>query len=130
MRVYLAKHGNCLVGTDDESGTLIRRMGDGEIAVFDVLRPRSVQWHRMYYGICRSIGDNQDPPRDEDSIDNELRVRAGHFDVFFIGKSEIRVPKRIAFAKMGADEWAKLWMSLEVAIRETFGDEYLMESAL
>jgi hypothetical protein len=73
------------------------------------------------------IGANQDPARDEASIDNELRVRAGHFDVFWVDGHECRVPKRIAFARLTADEWAELWPSLELAIREHFGDEYIGE---
>ena len=75
-------------------------MGDGELAEFKVLRPRSVAWHRLYFGLCRVIAENQDPPRDADSIDCELRIRAGHFDVMYVGEYEVRVPKRIAFDKM------------------------------
>ena len=118
----------------------------------------------MYFGICRNIGDNQDPRRDESSIDYELRILAGHYDKMYLGKNpaakflssilplvakvlppsmaiqlrelvtelarglEVRVPKRIAFHKLSADEWGALWPSLELAIRENFGEEYLRES--
>lgn len=118
-----------LIPTDEESHALVAKMGDGECVEVKVVRPRSIQWHRMYFGICREIGQNQEPERDEDSIDAELRVLAGHFDVMYVGKHQVRIPKRIAFEKLSADEWAHLWLSLETAIRTRFGDEYLREAA-
>ena len=133
MRLWFAKVSRekkvGLIPTDDTAERVLHRMEDGECAEVELVRPRSLQWHRMYFGICRAIGENQDPQRTEDSIDSELRVRAGHFDVMFIAGHEVRVPKRIAFAKLSGDEWAELWPSLELAIRETFGEEYIREEA-
>lgn len=129
MKVWLAKKGRGFLPTDDESTRLHARFAEGECAEFEVVRPRSLQWHRMYFGICREIGQNQDPVRDEMSIDHELRVRAGHFDVFWVDGHECRVPKRIAFARLTGDEWAELWPSLELAIREHFGEGYILEPA-
>jgi hypothetical protein len=132
MKLWLAKRRRDdkvgLVPTDDTSRAALARLGDGECVEVEIVRPRSLQWHRMYFGICRSIGENQDPPRDENSIDHELRVRAGHYDVMWVDGHECRVPKRIAFARLTADEWAELWPSLDLAIREHFGDEYIGES--
>ncbi len=127
MKLWLAKHGRGFIPTDDESSAVHAKMGAGECAEFEIVRPRSLQWHKMYYGICREIGKNQDPPRDESSIDNELRIRAGHFDVLLIDGHDCRVPKRIAFARLTADEWSNLWPSLELAIREHFGEGYIAE---
>lgn len=134
MKLWLAKverDGKVgLIPTDDESRAALRRMGQGECAQVEIIRPRSLPWHRMYFGICREIGKNQDPVRDESSIDHELRVRAGHFDVLWVDGHECRVPKRIAFARLSPDEWEALWPSLELAIREHFGEEYLREAAV
>ena len=133
MKLWLAKvkRGDKvgLIPTDDQSRAVLSRMGDGECAEVELVRPRSLQWHRMYFGICREIGKNQDPQRDENSIDNELRVLAGHYDVMYVAGHEVRVPKRIAFAKLSGDEWAELWPSLELAICEHFGGKYLQERA-
>lgn len=127
--MYLARHGRGFLPADEESADLHRKMGAGEVAEFKVRRVRSIQWHRMYYGICTEIGKNQDPVRDKGSIDNELRIRAGHFEVLFVEDCEVRMPKRIAFDELSADEWSALWPSLELAIRERFGEEYIRESA-
>lgn len=113
---------------DEESARVHVRMTEGECVLAKLTRVRSVPWHKMYFGICRDIGKNQDPVRNEDSIDYELRVRAGHFEKFWVDGHECRMPKRIAFDQLTADEWAELWPSLELAIREHFGEEYLGES--
>lgn len=129
MRLWLAKVARSLIAADEDSEKVIARLGDGECAEFRIIRPRSVQWHRMYFGICKTIGKNQDPQRDEDSIDAELRIRAGHFYEIMVDGHRVRWPKRIAFDKLTADEWAELWQSLELAIREHFGEGYLRNAA-
>lgn len=132
MRITLARKGRGFLPADQDADELHGKMGDGELVSVRVSRIRSLQWHRMYFGICRTIGQNQDPPRDESSIDKELRIRAGHFDVMHIHGVEgieVRTPKHINFDSMDADGWAKLWPSLELAIREHFGDEYIRSAA-
>lgn len=133
MKLWLAKiTGRTSVGlipTDDIAKRILSRMTDGECAQVELVRPRSVPMHRMYFGICREIGENQDPQRTEASIDAELRIRAGHYEVMLIDGHECRVPKRIAFDKLSHDEWMELFPSIELAIRETFGEEYIREQA-
>jgi hypothetical protein len=41
---------------------------------------------------------------------------------------EIRVPKTIRFAEMDADQWSELWPSIEQAVADRFGAEYIRES--
>lgn len=118
-----------LVPTDDISKKVLSRLDDGECVQVELTRPRSVQWNRMFFGICRDIGENQDPQRTERSICDELKVRAGHFELIFIDGHEVRMPKSIAFNNLTHDEWAELWPSLELAIREHFGEEYIREQA-
>jgi len=115
-----------LVADDEDGRALLRRMGDGECCQIKIVRPRSVQWNKLYWSLCRTIGENQDPPRDEDSIDAEIRVLAGHFEVMYVGRHEVRVPKRIAFDKMTADEWSEYFQKAELAIAERFGSEFLI----
>lgn len=126
----LAKHGRGFLPADEDGEALHKRMELGEYAEFKVILPRSVKWHKMYFGICTEIGQNQDPVRDKDSIDHELRIRAGHYEVIFVDGHEVRYPKRIAFDQLTADEWATLWPSLELAIREHFGESYIWDRQL
>lgn len=132
MKVWLAKVSRAgksgLIPTDDESRALLNRMAEGECAEVEIVRPRSLSWHRMYFGICSTIGKNQDPPRDVSSIDYEVRILAGHYEVMYVQGHEVFVPKRIAFHKMDGDEWAEYWQRAEMAIRERFGNEYVQEA--
>ncbi len=129
MSAWFHKKGMALYPSDEEASKGLLRMGDGECLLVTVVRPRSAPWHRKYMAICQSIGENQDPPRDKDSIDLELRIRAGHFDVLLVEGHEIRVPKRLAFAKLSAADWENLWPSIEQAICRDFGPQYLEQRA-
>ncbi len=129
MSAWFVKKGMALHPSDGESLKGLMRMGDGECVLVTIVRPRCAAWHRKYMAICQSIGENQDPPRDKDSIDLELRIRAGHFDVMFIEGHEIRTPKRLAFAKLSAEQWEALWPSIEEAIARDYGAEYLEQEA-
>ena len=114
-----------LVPTDQVSRAALARIEDGECVQVELVRPRSVQWNKLYWALCREIGENQDPMRDEESIDAELRILAGHYDVMHFSGREVRVPKRIAFDKLSSDEWEIYWKRAEVAIAERFGSEYI-----
>ena len=109
MRLWLSKVSrqgkSGLIPTDDEGKSFIGNLEDGECVQIEAYRLRSVTFNRLYWGLCRTIGENQDPPRDEDSIDAELRILAGHYELMYFAGREVRVPKRIAFDKMGADDW-------------------------
>lgn len=131
MRLWLGKvrRGDKLglVPTDDASRAALARMEDGEVCEFQFSRVRSVQWNKKYWAMCREIGENQDPARDEDSIDAELRILAGHFEVYYFDCGQVRVPKRLAFDKLDGDGWAEYYKKVEVAIAERFGPEYIQE---
>lgn len=130
MPAWFYMKGDCLVPADADALRGVRKMGEGECVEVSIVRPRSLKWHRMYKAICAEIGKNQDPRRDGDSIDYELRILAGHFDVLPVDGHEgieIRTPKRIAFAKLSAEKWAELWPSLELAIRTKWGEGYITE---
>jgi len=124
MRGWFSRRGEVLVPADSGAAKLVRQMEDGEALVMQAQKVRSLQWHRMYFACCRAIGENCDPPRDESSIDYELRVRAGHYDVIYVDGVEVRIPKRIAFDKLTADEWAALWPSLDIAMQDAFGFDF------
>ena len=135
MNFWLVKHGKHLEPADPHAEAFLARLNQGECFVANVSRPRSVQWNRLYWSLCRTIGENQDPVRDEESIDAELRILAGHFEVMQLRDEksgvlcEVRIPKRIAFDKLDADGWAEYWRKAEAAIVTRFGEEYVAELA-
>jgi hypothetical protein len=126
MRLWFTKQrAKVLAPADAGAEKLLAKMQLGECALFEVQRPRSVQWNKLYWSLCRTIGHNQDPTRDEDSIDTELRVRSGHFEVYLFDGMEVRVPRRIAFDRMSADQWEEYFKKVEMVVRERFGDEFI-----
>lgn len=118
-----------LVPDDDKGRALLDRMGDGECCMVKVVRPRSVQWNKLYWSLCETIGENQDPQRTKESIDSEIRILSGHYEVMHVAGHEVRVPNRIAFDRMDGDEWAEYFQKAELAIADRFGSEYLGERA-
>lgn len=124
MKAWFAKLGSHLIPACAKATQLVEKLEDGEGVVMNAIKVRSLAWHNMYFGCCRAIGQNCEPERDEDSIDAELRIRAGHFDVMFVEGHEVRVPKRIAFDKLTADQWANLWRKLDYAMQEGFGFDF------
>ena len=105
MDLWFYRDGNGLLPADDNAAKVVRKLGEGECSAFRHVRLRSGRWHRMYFGLCREIGENQDPRRDEHSIDMELRFRAGHKEmVGVLGDQELWVPKRIAFDKLTPEQ--------------------------
>lgn len=131
MRLYLAKvTRNRAVGflpADADAHTTAAKMGDGEIAEFRVIRPRSLPQFKRWWAICQTIGENQEPCRDKESICNEIKILAGHYDVLPIDGAEgyqVRTPKSISFEKLTADQWDQLMPGLEGAGRARFGNEY------
>jgi hypothetical protein len=124
MKTWWARLGDELIPACEESTKLLRRLAPGEGLQLNAIRVRSLDWHKMYFACCREIGRNRDPQRDEDSIDGELRIRAGHYEVIFVDGHEVRYPKRIAFDKLTADQWAQLWPSLDAAMLDGFGFDF------
>lgn len=124
MSYWFFRKDNALYPADERAERYMRKMFEGEASQIEIERSRSYKWHKMYVAICIEIGLNCDPMRDWHSIDNELRVRAGHFDKYLGEGFEIRIPKRIAFDKLTADEWHELWPRLDLAMREGFGFDH------
>ncbi len=129
MSAWFHKEGTKLVPDDEDGLKGMLRMKERESVLVSVVRPRVASQLRRYFAICAEIGANQDPPRDKDSIDHELRIRAGHFDVILVDGIECRIPKRIAFEKLNQDGWEDYLQRVELAISETFGHEYLEQRA-
>lgn len=134
MRVWLAKiTGKSSVGlipTDEESRRAIVKLGDGECVQVKLCRVRSVPMNRRYWAICGDIGLNQEPMRSKESVSNELKILAGHYEVLNIAGAEgfeVRLPKSINFESLTHDEWMKLWPSLEQAGIERFGANYWLD---
>lgn len=129
MAAWFYKKAGGLFPADDDVREKVARLGDGELLLLTIERPRCPILFRKYWAMCTRIGENQDPPRDKDSIDAEIRIRAGHFDVVPINGFDVPVPKRIAFTKLTQEQWEEFFQKAEMAICQHFGPEYLEKAA-
>lgn len=135
MKVMLAKHGRGFLPGDAQAERLHARLGAGELVQVRVMRARSVAMNNRYWAICTDIARNQEPMRTKESVSDELKVLAGHFEPMQLrlpGGDKVMVcrPKSIAFDELTQDEWMELWPSLEQAGIERFGAEYWLECAV
>ena len=124
MKEWVYMKGGALYPADERAQKAFKRLFEGEAMQLEFIRSRSYKWHKTYVQCCIEIGQNCDPVRPWESIDYELRVRAGHFTKMFIDGHEVRVPNRIAFDKLDGAQWALLWPSLDLAMREHFGFDF------
>lgn len=118
------RKGDALYPADERAERYVRRLAEGEACEIEIERSRSYKWHKMYVQCCIDIGHNCDPSRDWQSIDAELRVRSGHFDLIFVDAHAVKIPKRIAFRLLTAEEWSELWPRLDLAMQEGFGFDH------
>lgn len=97
--LYLKRVGNMLAPDGDESIGALASIPFSKPLKCKVWQPRNIRAHRLFFAVCRRIGDGIG--RDEEQIATVFKLAAGHYDTIH-SKSygEIRVPKSIAFDKM------------------------------
>lgn len=65
----------------------------------EVKAPRNPSFHRLYFAICKRIGDGIG--KDAESISTVFKYATGHYDVIRTKSyGEVKVPKSISFAKL------------------------------
>lgn len=107
---------------DDDSVKLYNKTEVGELVAVKLIRVRSVPWHRWYFASCAEIGRNQDPERSTETIDYAIRFWSGHVEETRDKRGRVlEVAKRLAFDKLDADEWARLWPTFELTMMDKFG---------
>lgn len=122
MRKWFIRVGQSLIGMDEKAKKSISRLAEGEIIELEMKRSRSPQWNALYWACCAEIGRNQDPERDEESISDEIKVLAGHYNVIpVVGTEfEVRSPKHINFRAMNHDQWVEYWDKADRVMLDRF----------
>ena len=119
---WFKRVGDALYGVDEKSEKSIRRLAQGECVELEMKRSRSPQWNRLYWACCTEIGLNQDPERDEESISDEIKILAGHYNIVPISGTEfeVRSPKHINFRAMNHDQWVEYFDKADRVMLEHF----------
>lgn len=102
LLAWAAKGGSALVPYD--------QYGEGEINDVPLDKPCKAELRvyngdpalrRLFYVIVGKVAKGMG--RDKDGVVDEIKVRAGHCDTFFIGEHTVKMPKTIS-EKKGCDE--------------------------
>ena len=123
MKKFFVRVGTALFGMDESAQKSILRLAEGECVELEMKRARSPQFNRLYWGACAEIGRRCEPERDQESISNEIKIRAGHYEVMKLEGIDaiIQVPKHINFRAMDADEWAAFFLKADQVMLQHFG---------
>ncbi len=121
MKIWLARHHESLVCTDEESLRVIRRLGEGECQCFERIAVRDPVAHRRYWGLMTMIGHHVDrieidrirkepvymPIFSKDNAHTAMKLCTGLYDTLPVGGTAyaVRVPKSTTFKEMTPDEW-------------------------
>ncbi len=102
------EHG--LVPLDDELPGW-KRIKPGDIVDVEYVRPRSQQFHKLFWALLKLVADNQEQYGMDEILD-VVKIGVGHTRVIAMpGDFVFRVPKSISFASMDDDEFAAFFRS-------------------
>lgn len=97
----------------------MKRIPLGTTVRCEITRPRSVAQLRYYWALCALVAQNHAELQTREQVDQALRILAGHVDLVRVGDHTLQIPRRIAFAKLGQDEWtAYLARAKDAVVRD------------
>ena len=103
-----SEHG--LVPLDDELPGW-KRIKPGDIVDIEYVRPRSQQFHKLFFALLKLVADNQEQYGMDEILD-VVKIGVGHTRVIAMpGDFVFRVPKSISFASLDDDEFAAFFRS-------------------
>lgn len=71
-----------------------------DLVMVDVVKPRNLGHHRMYWALCQKVADNIDGEYSAELISDVLKLRSGHCTAVRTKSGEVFIPKSISFAAM------------------------------
>ena len=81
----------------------MRKLGQGEVVMIEMKRPRNVKHHRMFWALMSLVWENMDSARypTVDDLVSAIKIAAGHRTRIELPNGEIGfIPGSIAFHKM------------------------------
>lgn len=116
--LYLRRIGNALYPDGDESISELLKLPFGKSFRAEVKQPRNVQFHRLYFALCKRIADGVG--RDAEEISTIFKFATGHVEqVHSRTYGYIKVPRSISFAKLDNAAFTEFFSKcVEVALTE------------
>lgn len=128
--IELAKKGRGFLPANEAAETFHRKMGDGEIVVFEPVEIRDLVAHRRYFGLMRLIANSCErielpsgsfmEIRDEQDASTAIKICAGYVEWVLDGdgRPAFGIPKSISFRKMSKSEWIGYWVKVMAVVTE------------
>jgi hypothetical protein len=117
--MYLRRTLQGFAPDDDDARESCKRIPVNTVVRCDITRPRSLPQLRYYWAMCALVAMNHAQLETREMVDQALRILTGHVDLVTIGNQTVKIPRRLAFAKLSQDEWqAYLMRAKDAVVRE------------
>jgi len=99
-----------LCPADERAERIIKKLSDDDMVESKTLKGRVYGFHKKYYAMIGIIWANQDKYTVKQHFDNEVKLRAGHCDVYITPEGETRYNvKSISFESMDQIDFEKFY---------------------
>jgi len=117
-KLFLKRVGNALHADGDESIAEMLCLPFGKSFKAEIVQPRNPGFHRLYFALCKRIGDGVG--RKAEEISTVFKFATGHVEqINSKTYGYIKVPKSISFAKLDETGFRKFFNEcVEVALTE------------
>ena len=100
-RAVFARKLNALYPAEPEAEQLLHSVGQGELVMVEIRRPRNVYHHRKFFALLNLVYENQEHFKSVDELLAALKLALGYVTIVRTKRfGEIAIPKSINFATM------------------------------
>jgi hypothetical protein len=130
MQLLLLRTPSGLLPHDEDGVKAVQKIAVGDTILVDYKPRRNIKFHRKLFALLNAVLPNQQQHKTVDNLLNEVKLRAGHFDIHVTSRGEqVYVPKSIAFHSMDEVAFEMFYSkALDVAVELT--DEQAVEEIL
>ena len=111
-RFLVAKHLNSLRPVDEAGEAALRKIGQGEMMMLEIKRPRNIKHHRLYWALVTLVWQNMDGERypTAEDLHAALKIAAGLRTRIVLPDGTVGfIPGSIAFHKMDQDAFNEFY---------------------
>lgn len=106
--LYLKRVGFYLVPDGEESVSALAMLPFNKSFKAEVKQPRNPAFHRLFFAICKRIGDGVG--HDAEQIATVFKLATGHYDTIKSKRhGELKIPKSISFAQMDQTSFSEFF---------------------
>lgn len=109
MRAFFTKLGGVLRPSDEEAEALLARLPEGKQCEITYRVPRSIQQHRLFFGLLNKLVENSDLFEDVDQALIAVKIAVHLYDAHVIDGRMVLVPQSIAFESLDQDRFQKVF---------------------